>query len=250
MNFLTISIKNTLPTPPIVLTKDAGDRLLLRKETTEIYLDTLDTSVDNVLSGMGSTIGNVLFLFDSTFEIDPALEANLETGFLRIKEPEQLMMIDLQRTRLSGVEVVSLGFEHYKAAKRFIDKKILGEIYMMQSDEKSTMPFYAQLREAYLESSNWIEIGFASYLDIECVIAAPTATITELPVKPTDMQRKRAETIDFTLELPLWKRYRLEFPPHSGFHVVRMNRGKHVLVDGSGQKFWEIHDEVFKIFVG
>ncbi len=249
MNFVIIGIKIPTQTPPIVLIKDGTDRLLLRKETNEIYLDSLNIALDNILTDMGSSIGNIIFLLGSEFQIDSSLEANTEKGFIRYKEPEQVTDVETTKTILGADEIIFYYFDDDKIARRFVEKKILGEIYLLNSQEQAVFPFYPLFREAYLFTSNFIEVGILGYLDCQNTLSAPSATATELAVGPTDKISIPIENTNAVFDLSIWKKYRLDFTAGSGMNVIKMARGKRAIKDGAGNVLWEIHDEIFKIYV-
>ncbi|HBF38572.1 MAG TPA: hypothetical protein DDW50_14795 [Firmicutes bacterium] len=250
MNFVIINIKNTLPTSPVILTKDSGDKLFLKKGDREIYLDSLDTTVDNVLPDMGSSIGNVIFLVEPEFQIDSVLKTNTESGIFKFKETELISNIDVTITTLGADQVISFYLDDAKIAKRFVEKKICGELYLLNSAEDTTLPFYPQLKEAYIFSSGFVEVGFAGFLECGNTISSPSASITDLTVDATDKKPANIENTGAVFEISLWKKYRLDFEPDSGMNVIRMIRGKKEVKDGAGNVFWEIHDEIFKIYVG
>lgn len=249
MNFVTISVKKTFQTPSVILT-NLENRLLLRKVENEIVLDSLDTTTDNILPDMGSSTGNVLFFLESEFRVDPSLQENMETGVLEFKEPGRVIEIDVTKVSLGANKVLSFYFDDFKTAKSFVMKKIFGEMYLLKSAEQNSFPFYPQSKEAYLFSSSFVEVGFLSYLDNEDVLLAPSATITELHVEPDDKKAFMIRNIDFSFELPVRKKYRLDFLSGSGLNIIRMNRGRRAVKDSAGNVYWEIHDEIFKIFVG
>lgn len=249
MDFLTISVKKTFQTPSVIL-MNLENRLMLKKGGNEIALDSLDTTTDNILPEMGSSIGNVLFFLESEFRVDPSLQENMETGVLEFKEPANVIEIDVTKVSLGTDTVLSLYFDDFKTAKSFVMKKIFGEMYLLNSAEQNYFPFYPQSREAYLFSSSFVEVGFLSYLDNEDTLLAPSATITELPVEASDKKVFIIRNMDFPFEIPVRKKYRLDFLPASGLNIIRMNRGRRAVKDSAGNVFWEIHDEIFKIFVG
>lgn len=248
MNFVIISVKCILPEPPVLLSKNHQDGLSLKKADKEILLATLNTQEDSILPEMGSSVDNVIFIFDNEFQIDPLLEDNTERGFFEFKEPEQTSVVDVIRTSLGGEEVLSYQFDNMTTARRFIDKKIFGELYLLKSVDERLI-FYPQCKEVFLFSANWIELGFMGFLDCGNTLSAPSATITELEVEPIDKKVYKIEETEAVFELPVWKKYRLDFPTDSGLHIVRMNRGKGEVKGKDGSRYWRPKDEILKIYI-
>jgi len=164
------------------------------------------------------------------------------------KEPGQTSVIDVSRTRSGREEVLSYYFDDIATARRFIDKKIFGELYFLNSDDDRLI-FYPQCKEVFLFSSNSIELGFVGFLDGGNTLSAPSARITEIQVEPTDKKTYKIEETAAVFELPVWKRYRLDFPSNSGLHIIRMNRGKGEVKRKDGKTYWLPQDEILKIYI-
>lgn len=248
MNFVTVSVKCILPEAPVVLTKSSEDGFSLVKAANEVRLNALDIKKDNILAEIGSSIGNVIFIFNNELQIDPLLGGNTVRGTFEFKELEQTALIDVTRIVLGKDEVLSYHFDDIKTARRFIDKKILGEFYLLKSGDERLV-FYPQFKEAYLFASNSIEVGVVGFVDCGNTISAPSATITELTVESGDKKTYEIGGTGAVFEIPVWKRYRLDFTPGSGLHIVRMNRGMGEVKGQSGNGYWKPQDEILKIYV-
>lgn len=247
MNLVMINIKCVLPEPPVLLTGNADHGFSLKKADREIPLNAMEVQEEHIIPEIGSLVGNVYFIFDNELQIDPLLKEDTEEGFFLFKEPEQTSEIDVARTKLGNDEVLSFYFDDVATARRFIDKKIFGELYLLNSDDHQLI-FYPQHKEIFLSASNSIELGFVGLLDIKNTLSAPSASITEIKVEATDQKTYKIEETEAVFELPVWKRYRLEFPS-DGLHIIRMNRGKTEVKRGDGKRYWQPQDEILKIFV-
>ncbi len=248
MNFVTISVKCTLPEPPVFLAKNSEGGLSLKKADNEIRLNALNTRGDDILLEIGSMVGNVIFIFDNEFQIDPLLEGDTERGVFEFKEPEQTTAVDVSKTFFEGEEVLSYYFDNIATARRFIDKKIFGELYFLKSVDDRLI-FYPQFKEAFLFASNSVDVGFVGFLDCGNTLSAPSVKVTELGVEHTDKKTYKIKDTKACLELPVWRKYRLEFTPSSGMHIIRMSRGKVAVKDKNGNRYWRPQDEILKIHV-
>lgn len=247
MNLVMINIKCVLPEPPVLLTGNADHGFSLKKADREIPLNAMEVQEEHIIPEIGSLVGNVYFIFDNELQIDPLLKEDTEEGFFLFKEPEQTLVIDVARTKLGNDEVLSFYFDDMATARRFIDKKIFGELYLLNSDDHQLI-FYPQYKEIFLFTSKSIELGFVGLLDIKNTLSAPSANITEIKVEATDQKTYKIEETEAVFELPVWKRYRLEFPS-DGLHIIRMNRGKTEVKRSDDKRYWQPQDEILKIYV-
>jgi hypothetical protein len=222
---------------------------MLTKADQEVRLNSLDTKKENILAEIGSSLGNVIFIFNNELQIDPLLAENTVRGTFEFKEPEQTQPIDLTRTVLDGEEVLAFHFDDFQTARRFIDKKILGEFYILKSEDERLI-FYPQFREVYLGAANSIEVGVVGFLDCGNTISAPSAKITELAVESGAKKTYEIGDAGVFFEIPVRRKYRLDFTPGAGMNLLRMNRGMGEVKDKNGHRYWKPQDEILKIYVG
>jgi hypothetical protein len=247
LNFVIINLKSSKQSP-VILTQDEKNRFTLKKEDEAICLETLDVTADHILPNVGSSIGNVLFVLENGFQIDTLLAENTETGVFKFKEPEQVTNIDVTKIGLGANEVLTFYFDNVQVARRFIDKKIFGEITLLNTADDSFI-FYPQLKEAYLFDSTTMEIGIIGFLDCGSTLTTSSATLTELTVEPTDKKLYTVDGTSIVFELPVRSKFRLDLTADSGMNVIRMIRAKRELTSGNDNKCWQLQDELMKIFV-
>ncbi|HHT06726.1 MAG TPA: hypothetical protein GXZ97_10730 [Hydrogenispora sp.] len=248
MNYIVITTNCILPEPPVVLSKSTDGGLVLKKQNHEAKLNGSKPGEVRILPEIGSLVGNVIFIIDDEFTIDSSLGGNTTRGVFRFKEPEQTSMVNVTRTTLGKDNVLAFYFNDFATARRFIDKKIFGEFYLLNAVDDQLI-FYPQLKEVYLFSTSTIEVGFLGFLDCANTLWAPSAKITELPTEPLGKKTYEIEDTDIVVELPIHKRYKLDFSPASASHIIRMRRGKTGVKNKGGELYWSPQDEILKVYI-
>ena len=248
MNYIIIAMNSILLDTPVVLSKSFDGRLVLKKATYEVRLQPSTPGESRVIPEIGSMVGNVFFIFDDEFKIDSCLNGETTRGVFRFKEPEQTSMVGVTRTTLGEDNVLTFYFNEFATARRFIDKKIFGEFYLLNAADDQLI-FYPQLKEIFLFSTRSIEVGFLGFLDCANTLWAPSAQITELPVEPLGKKVYEIEETGILVELPIHKRFKLDFSSASGSQLIRMRRGKCEVKNKNGELYWRPQDEILKVYV-
>lgn len=247
---LIISIRALSTKGLITLAADGkGEELKLCKEKAACSLGAMQTDGEEVIAGLGSRIKNVLFLTGGALKLEDSLVGNTQRGMLNFKEPGSRRLIAATVTRHPGGRIVALYFEEAKTAKRFVEKKLMGEMIVMNSAEMGRFPFYPGFKEAYLFASSFVEIGHLGYLNCGDSIDAAKTKISDVAFDPKEGISLAVDDTDFPLVLPVNQKKRLVFAPASGLNIVRLSRGCARVLDENGAVFWELHDEIFKIYV-